>query len=286
MSQLVIPQQSPLYAPLAQLAQQARVAIVVGLPGVGKSLYVQQLAVMAQRAERAVYLLQWDVTRSAFETPEHLTRYPEIDGVTHAMIRQAVGLWARGAVSQWSADHANDDALLIGEATFVGERLMQLARVLDDDAEATLTSRQTQFLLPVPNRRVRAEIEAKRAQTIANPQHAHERKDAPPNVLALLWHEIYQVAHQLNISDHAPADDPPYDPDIYRRTYEHLLQHRHSVILPVDELFAPTSSVYQLAGIRGHLQATPEQARAIMHRLEAQHSIEAVQASVANWYRG
>ena len=69
--------------------------------GVGKSLLVQQLALMAQAEGRHVHLLQWDVTRAAFERPEILARFPEVDGVTHAAIRQGVGTWARRAVHAW-----------------------------------------------------------------------------------------------------------------------------------------------------------------------------------------
>ena len=53
---------------------------------------------MAHEKGRTVHLLQWDVTRASFEMPEVLARYPEIDGVSHAMIRKAMGLWARDGV--------------------------------------------------------------------------------------------------------------------------------------------------------------------------------------------
>ena len=80
--------------------------MVEGLPGVGKSLYIRELALAAHAAGRAVHLLQWDVARPAFELPGIIARYPERDGVTHAVIRKAVGQWAREAVVQWGdVDH-------------------------------------------------------------------------------------------------------------------------------------------------------------------------------------
>lgn len=283
MSKIVIPETSPIYETFGQLARDAKVVIVTGLPGVGKSLYVQQLSVMAQQAGRKVHLLQWDVTRSAFETPEILAKYPEIDGVTHAMIRKAVGLWTRSAIVDWSEQFASDEHILIGEATFVGERLMQLAKVTDDSAENLLASDKTQFVLSVPTKRVRSLIEKKRAESIANPQHEHESKDAPPNVLQMLWHEIYSVGYEIGIANQ-PDMQPDYDPDVYRKTYEYLLQHRNSMSLSVDEVFEPAESVYELDAIAGHLQATPEQVEAIVNQLERESTIEDIQAEVDRWY--
>lgn len=284
MRKIVIPESSHLYESFGQLAREAKVVILVGLPGVGKSLYVQQLSVMAQQAGRKVHLLQWDVTRSAFETPETLAKYPEIDGVTHAMIRKAVGLWTRGAIVDWAEEYSSEEHILIGEATFVGERLMQLAKSYDDSAENLLASGKTQFVLSVPTKRVRNLIEEKRAESIANPQHEHESKDAPPHVLQMLWHEIYSVGYEVGIADKL-ENQPAYDPDVYRRTYEYLLQHRNSISLSVDEVFEPGGSVYELDAIAGHLQATPEQVTRIMSQLEHESSVEAVQGEVKNWYK-
>lgn len=284
MSKIVLPKTTSLYKHFERLAPQTKVIILTGLPGVGKSLYVQQLALMAQSAGRKVHLLQWDMTRSAFETPDILAKYPEIDGVTHAMIRKAVGIWARQAIIEWSEEFSSDEHILIGEATFVGERLMQLAKVKDDSAEKLLCSEQTQFVLPVPSKEVRAQIEDKRAESIANPQHEHEAKDAPPNVLEMLWHEIHHVGYKLGIVDEA-QDHPDYDPDVYQKTYEYFLQHRHTTTLFVDTVFERVGSVYDLEHIAGHLQANPEEVTKIMSQLEQDMTVEQVQAEVDTWYQ-
>ncbi len=284
MSKIVLPETSKAYKLCDGLVQSANIIILTGLPGVGKSLYVQQLALMAQSAGRKVHLLQWDVTRSAFETPDILAKYPEIDGVTHAMIRKAVGIWTRQAIVDWSQQHPSDEHMLIGEATFVGERLMQLAIVKDDSAENLLRSERTQFLLPVPSKAVRSQIEDKRAESIANPQHEHEAKDAPPNVLEMLWHEIHHVGYRLGMVDET-QDRPDYNPDVYQKTYEHLLQHRNCVSLHIDEVFERNGSVYELENIAGHLKASPEEVTKIMSQLEREMTVEEVQAEVDEWYQ-
>jgi len=284
MSKIVIPETSTLYNRFAQLAQEARIVILVGLPGVGKSLYVQQMAVMAQHAGRKVHLLQWDVARPPFESGIYHEKYPLNDGETHAMIRKAIGLWTRNAIVNWHEAHPSDEHILVGEAPFVGERFMQLAKVYEDNTETLLASKKTQFILPVPSRRVRDVIEAKREKTIVNPQHPNEREDAPPGLLRQLWVAIYTIARESGFVD-GIDDQPPYDPDVYRQVYEHLLRYRNSITLRIDEVFEPAGSVYELDDIAGHLKASAEEVTAIMEELEATSSIEQVQAEVDNWYR-
>ncbi|MEM9954861.1 MAG: AAA family ATPase [Chloroflexota bacterium] len=282
MSKIVIPEDSEIYSICQRLAEDAKIVILTGLPGVGKSLYVQQMTAMAQAAGRQVHLLQWDVTRSAFETDAILAKYPEIDGFTHAMIRKAVGLWTRDAILRWANDYQSDEHVLIGESTLVGERLMQLAKPLQDDAEVLLSSQQTQFLLPVPTKNVRTMIEAKRAESITNPRHQHETKDAPPNVLQALWHEIYGVGAELGFCE--AHSEPIYDDAVYRQTYEYLLQYRHYHTLSVADVLPASESVYELGTIASHLKATPDEVAYIMTMLETQSTVDEVEADVERWY--
>src|ERR671936_839377 len=110
--ELLLPRDSDLYRALHDSARERRCVFIAGLPGVGKSLIVQQLALIARDAGREVHLLQWDVARGGFETPAILARYPEVDSVTHAAIRKAVGLWAREAVLDWDREHTEERHLL------------------------------------------------------------------------------------------------------------------------------------------------------------------------------
>ena len=138
--------------------------------------------------------------------------------MTHGLIRVAVGGWARPALARWHVAQPASD-LLIGETPFVGHRLIELARPIDDATEPLLASPATRFVIPVPSASLR--------------RHAREREDAPPDVLRGVWRELVGVARALGISD--AADDAAYDPAIYRSLYERLLTHRPTQALAIDE---------------------------------------------------
>jgi len=114
-SRIVAPADPELHGCLERLARSSRMVFVAGLPGTGKSLIVHQLAHLAAGAGRIVHLLQWDVARPVFEASEAGRRYPIVDGVTHAMIRRAVGLWSRRAIAEWQRRCEGVEHLLIGE---------------------------------------------------------------------------------------------------------------------------------------------------------------------------
>lgn len=284
---IVIPENSPLYQQVHDLATGQRMVFFAGLPGVGKSLFLQQMALMAHAAGRRIHLLQWDVTRAAFESAENLARYPEVDGVTHAAIRKGVGLWAREGVQQWHARHPNAENLLIGEVPLIGNRLIELAQKLPDIAEFLLASKEVRFVIPTPSRQVREVIEAARAASFAQPQHEKERADAAPTMLQAIWQELYALAQQLRLIVPDPDKDaaPTYDPMIYAGVYEYLLQHRHLQVLPIDTVLPKVSSVYELDIPIHELQATPEQVATIMAHMTANYTAETLAAAVDNWYR-
>ena len=171
MSKIIIPENSPLWAALEELISACQLLLFAGIPGVGKSLFLQQAALLAQQAGRKVHLLQMDVIRPAFETPDHLARYPERDGVTHPMIIKALGVWTRAAVLDWHRRYAGSPHLLVGEAPLIGGRLIELARPEGDTGDTVLGGEDTRFVLPVPTAEVRQKIESKRQMTIAVPQH-------------------------------------------------------------------------------------------------------------------
>src|SRR6187401_1123619 len=119
---------------------------VAGLPGVGKSLFIRELARAAHAAGRTVHLLQWDVVRLAFASPSIDARYPERDGITHAVIRKAVGRWARAAVLRWYRAHHASTHILIGEVPIIGNRLLELVQVQDNEAEPLLAGIDALFI--------------------------------------------------------------------------------------------------------------------------------------------
>lgn len=279
MPQLILPPDSAIYRKFSQLIEEADRVFFAGLPGVGKSLLLQQMSLIARAAGRRVTLLQWDVARQPFETP----RYPLSHGATHPMVMRATGLWLRRALVDWDARAKKPADMLIGEVPLIGGRLMEIARPAADQAEALLSDERTQFLIPVPSRQVRALIEAGRARSIAEPQHENEAHDAPPDLLRALWLDMYQVGVALGLAE-ATADDAPYSPAVYEAVYRHLLQHRHAQVLPIDEPLQPKTSVYDQAEPLPFLRATAAQAEAILADLEASMGSEAAIAAVETWY--
>ena len=228
----ILPPESALFQALQAAASEHRCVFFAGLPGVGKSLLLQQLAIIAQEAGRHGPPLQWDVARSPFETPELLARYPETDGVTHAVIRKAAGLWARDAIAAWHEQHADPGHILIGEVPLIGNRLIELVQARTDPVEALLAGHQSLFLIPAPSREVRAHIEAARTCDTAAPAHERERANAVPQLVQALWEEMASVGQALGLPEatstasHSINRASDFDPDLYAAVYLKLLRHR------------------------------------------------------------
>ena len=261
---------------------------VAGLPGTGKSLMVHQVAHLGVAAGRVVHLLQWDVARPLFEASEAGRRYPMVAGVTHPLIRKAVGLWSRRAITEWDRRCVGPEHVLVGETPFVGNRLIELARPMDDAAEPLLAARSCRFAIAVPSVEVRSFLEAERDRRMARPQHPREREDAPPDVLRVLWRDLVAVARALGITAQAPTLDGPmaYDPVIYRRVYEAVLRHRHVEILELGTIL-PTSalSVYDFAATCVDVVPDSAMADAVVREIEARYPDAAVLSDdVTRWW--
>jgi hypothetical protein len=278
----VIPISSTLYDVLQASAHTHRMIFVTGIPGVGKSLLIQQLAIIARAAGRKVHLLQYNVAREPFESEGNLTKYPEVDGFTDPAIRKAVGLWARDAVMQWHTHHPTDEHLLIGELPLIGSRFIELVEPHNDAVESLLNSEAAQFVIPVPSWEVREVIEQRRAHTIADPQHEREKLDAPPNVLQALWEEVNRLARQIQLTKANPKT--PYNPYIYGGVYEALLQHRHFKTILIEQVLRPTKSVYEMDVVASQLQATADEVAVYMGQVEARYTPVDLKESVANWH--
>ena len=283
MSEIILEEGSQLFLQFQQLIKNADRVFFAGLPGVGKSLLLQQLTLMARNAKRKVHLLQWDTARPVFETPDVLAKYPIVDGATHPMVIKAVSVWSRTGILEWDKSHEKPDNILIGEVPLVGNRLMELVRPADDEAESILRDDRTQLFIPVPSRSVRQVIESNREQTIADPQHENETQDAPPNLLMALWHDLYRIAKELGLTE-LKAETMPYDPEIYSGVYQHLLQHRHFQVLNISEALKPSGSVYDYDEELPELSPTPQQAKAILAKLEQEFTLEQILADAEQWY--
>lgn len=254
MPELILDPAGALRRTIDRAVRGRRILVFAGLPGTGKSLLLQQAVLLAGRAGRGVHLLQWDVTRAAFETEANLRRYPQVGGVTHIAVRRAVGRWVRQGIADWRAA-APPSGLLIGEAPLLGNRLIELAAPAPDAVEPLLRGEQTLFLIPVPSREVRRVIEAARARTARKPRHEREKEDAPPDVLRSLYREVELEAERMGI---AAAAGEGYDPDTYSRVFRRLLKDRNCEAQAVDEVLPVMGSVYDLDAVEGELAADPE----------------------------
>ncbi len=279
-----------------------RMVFFAGLPGTGKSLLVHQLAHVAARAGRSIHLLQWDVARPAFEACPAGQRYPLAAGVTHSLIRKAAGLWAREAIAAWNERHSDQRQLLVGETPFVGNRFVELAHRVDDEAEHTLSAPSCRFVIAVPSVEVRRFLEALRERRAVNPLHPREREDAPPHVLRDLWRELAEVAPRMSIPVQAPVTGAgtaadagsgpghdsgvPYDPAVYRRVYERVLRHRHVETIALDTIL-PTEhlSVYDFAHAPSDLAPTTAEAEDAIREAERRYPTPAaVERETAFWW--
>jgi len=213
-----------------------------GLPGTGKSLLVHQLAHLAHSRGRRVHLLQWDVARPIFEAAPAGQRYPIVDGVTHVVIRRAVGLWARTRILEWWQANPGPAHLLLGEVPLAGDRLAELVTPAPDGAEALLASPDCVFVLSVPSNDVRRHIEAERARRFEAPLHARELEDAPPDVMRDTWRDLLASARESGLLRAGTRAGDRYDSGVYRVVYEHLLRHRNSVVLRIDAVL-PTQAM-------------------------------------------
>jgi hypothetical protein len=274
---------SPLLEALQVLARDARCVFFAGLPGTGKSLLIHQLAHLAHGRGRGIHLLQWDVARPAFEASPAGRRYPQDGGVTHGLIRVAVGRWARPALARWAAAQPASE-LLVGETPFVGHRLVEVARRTEDAAERVLAAPSTRFVIPVPSASLRRHLEAERARRARAPAHAREQEDAPPDVLLAVWRELVGAARALGLTN--VAKDAAYDPGVYRDVYERLLEHRHVQVLAMDERL-PTAGVSAYAfriPIVDLVPSDEEVARYIATTERDFPDTAALQREIAGWF--
>jgi len=282
---IIVPRGSALYDQLTQLAER-RMVFFAGLPGTGKSLLIHQLAHLADAAGRTVHLLQWDVARPVFEASPAAARYPMERGVTHALIRKALGAWVRRAVVAWQQDYPDPRHLLIGETPLVGHRFIELARRVDDFAEPLLAAPSCRFVIPVPSRDVRRFLELERERRIRRPRHDREREDAAPHVLRELWGHFVAAAQALGVDAARQPPPVPFDPVLYEHVYRRLLTHRHAESLPVDTLL-PTSdfTVYTFTHPTHDLVPTPKEAAGFIEAVEhTSPNPNALDEEIARWY--
>jgi hypothetical protein len=225
-------------ATLGAAIRASRMVCIAGLPGVGKSLILERAVGLASQQGRRVHLLRWDGARLGFETEPYSERYPEVDDVTHPIIRRAVGVWARAAVGRWCDTAAAEDVLL-AETPLLGNRFLELTTREDDGVEAFLGSQATRFIVIVPSTRVREFATRGRERDFATPRTVNEQMSAAPSVIVAQWTELIEAAHRLGVS----VNDTTrwYDPDTYWGVYRRILCSRHCERLSIDTILNPSA---------------------------------------------
>jgi hypothetical protein len=264
---------------LSDAASTARIVVFCGIPGVGKSFLLREQLRLAQAAGRRVSLLQWDVSRQAFETPAILGRYPEVQGSTHVMIRRAVGIWSRDAIVQWSDTHSGPEHLLLIEAPLVGGRMSELAHRAEDRAETLLRRPDVRFYVPTPTRDVRLAIEAARHAESASHRHARDAANAVPTLVDELWQMVAQTAERLRID--LAHSRSAYSPEVYFALYRAVLRHRPVTEVPVEEIVPGAGSPHAFDESLEEL--APVDVASLIARAESEGD-EFVEERAARWY--
>ena len=281
----LLPRNSDAYREMEKAAETRRMIFFTGLPAAGKSLFLRQQVRLAAQAGRRIHLLRWDVALGAFETEVLLAKYPETQGVTHPLIRKAAGVWSRQAISRWQTEYPDAQELLIGEFPISGNRFVELVQVKDDAAESLLAGDAAVYFVPIPTSEVRHKLVAMRQASISNPQHADEKRDAPMQTLQSVWKETRSLAVGLGYVDETEGTNPTgYDSTIYRRVFEHLLQHRHCRVLAVEGVYEGVGSAHDIdVEVREILASSDEVAECIAV-LETKWDIDEIYRSVEDWY--
>jgi len=194
----IIPTDSPIYQALEKAANTTKVVVFSGLPGVGKSLYINQFQLIAEAKGKKVSVIQWDIARKSFETKEIAKHYPIENDEVHNGVKLSAKIQA-------------DEAL-----------------------ENFFKSPDFQMLIPIPSKKVRAIIEENRKKQIS--EDAKTWMGAKPSVMLLIWKMVCGIANEFgrNIS---MEGQPPYDPEVYEFVFKKILQHRHFTPLHIDEIY-------------------------------------------------
>ena len=262
-------------------ARRARIVVFCGIPGVGKSFLLREQLTMALNASRRVTRLQWDVCRQAFETPPILSRYPEINGSTHIVIRRAVGLWARGAIEHWAATHTGSQHMLLVEAPLVGGRLVELAQSEGDAAEPLLNARETCYYVPTPTVEVRRAIEAARRSEMELNRHARDAANAVPELVDELWQMVATTAALLNLRTTGTVSS--YSPETYFSLYRAVLRHRHVASLPIDQIVSNAGSPHDVVAATEELAPSSADVLRLVGLAESE-GLESIALRTERWY--
>lgn len=249
---------------LEQAVRDKRCVVVVGLPATGKSALVRESARVAGTRGRRVHLLQWDLVRVAWDRPDILARFPEVDGVTHSAIRGAIGLWLRGAMGAWFREHTSREDLLLVEAPIIGGRFAELAKRLDDPLEEHLGANETLFVIVAPTVAVHEALRERRARE-TNSESALERHNASVGVVDVQLAMVEDAAKRLGTPPRTPGT---YEPDLFVQVMQSVLRHRGVLVMRPDALIGAEGSVYDFERDTTRMEAAPDEVTETIRAVE------------------
>ncbi len=228
--------------------------------------------------------MRWDTGLAAFQTEDILGKYPDVSDGTHPLIRRAAGLWGRRALARWLEETTDPNDMIVGEIPIIGNRFSEFVQARPDQVEQALASEETTFIYPVPTKNLRANLEAIRRSTFANPRHPDEARDAPPSTMEQAWRLTCVKAAELGLISEADIHSP-YEEMIYVRFFEHLLQHRNAIRIGVDTIFSNAGSAHDLDANVLELSASSDEVKCAIAEVETTFSAEEAAREVENWYR-
>lgn len=231
----IIPAVSRIYKTIQHGLKDTKIIVLSGLPGVGKSLYIQFLQDFIQLQNQSFDIIQWDIARKAFETKEIQSKFPMGEGTVHNGLKLIAGKWLIDTVVDWIIDNRDNQKILIIEAPLCGHRFVELAKVQNDEwLEDYLSSQKVKVLVPIPSKKVRQKIEDARAAQVSD--NAKVWAGAKPSVMLMLWKHTCEIANEFGHNIDLNTQ-PPYDPEVYEFVFGKILKHRQFIPLHIDEIY-------------------------------------------------
>lgn len=280
----MIPTDSEVYLRLEGLVSSSSILVISGLPGVGKSLYVNQVIEIAKAKHRKVTVIQWDVARKAFETDELSKLFPMGEGVVHNGVKLCAGSWLKDTVAEWIRNHNVENDFLLVEAPLVGHRFVEIMQVQDDEEiESFLASEKMKVFVPIPSREVRNKIEEARMAQVD--EGANSWMGAKPSVMLLIWKELCQLANDLGKNIDVTGQ-PSYDPEVYEFVFHKVLQNRHFVPIVIDEVFEIDMQDEKELHDNGSLMPDLGSANSIGEEIKTSYpELSEIDSVIDNWYK-
>ncbi len=277
----IIPTSSPVYHQLQNLASSADIVVFSGLPGTGKSLYINEFYHISKALSRKLTVIQWDIARKAFETEKIMKLYPMKDSMVHDAVKLMAGVFLLEQIKKWYKEKDDTDLLLI-EAPLVGGRFIELVELhADPNIELILSNHKTQIVMPIPSVKVREIIEAERAKQVN--EDAKVWIGAKPSVMKILWKHVCEIAQEFGKDLEL---DINYDPQIVEYVFKKVTKHRNFLPLYIDELFdVPAQDELGLHNLSS-LKASEKMADQICDLITDKYpDVEQMNKKTSQWYR-